>query len=250
MIESSILFHGPFRYEDIQLQRVEGTRQYPPLITALIETTWKAEKAKQDRFLFNGAIVSLLDVKRVSNALFCTIQETDYQAFVGTNLHHCNDISDKDMMANPIAVCAVLLTADQKLVIGKRSTKLAESSGYYHVPGGTLEFGDIIHPESTIRKELEEEFGIIAPDLEDITCMALAMNHVMHKPEFLYYAKLKLTADALQTRYLTASDAEEHTEICYIQSDALPKFIQTHPMTVIGKAALLLWFEKYRGQNE
>jgi 8-oxo-dGTP pyrophosphatase MutT (NUDIX family) len=265
--------------EDIKfIQPADKT--YPPEITAMIEQTW-AEKTgnKESKYLYDGAVFGLdsyvvcddrehrvldcfvskarSDLAMTSTeGIVCFVYRTTYKAFIGTNIYNIGKIADKKQMANAMAACVVPLTTDGYVLVGKRSIKMAEGKGEWHIVGGTfegvLQDGKLVceNPYDLILKELEEEINVLPEDIKDLYCTGLGISYHNHKPEFLFVGELKLNGEELIQRVTPplpplreGGDIVEHTEFRLIQTSELRDFVSKNRFAPIGELAIERFFE-------
>jgi 8-oxo-dGTP pyrophosphatase MutT (NUDIX family) len=174
------------------------------------------------------------------SVLYLKVQASDYKSFYGTNICNTGPLL-KNELTNPLAACAVVETTDGTVFMGRRSEKLAETSGLWHVPGGTL--SDAINPLDAMRRELAEELNIAAEDIQSAVCLGFAENLLMKKPEFLCYFHLKLNERQVTAKLAEAKDSDEHDEFVFVPLEELEDFIDVHPFAPIGKAAIRLYLD-------
>jgi 8-oxo-dGTP pyrophosphatase MutT (NUDIX family) len=241
-----IIFTGCFTDEDIHFEVAPGKRQYKATTRHLINAAWQDARLDPDLQIFNGPVMSLLSIMQSSGnnkgreELFLKVQVTDYKAFYGTNVCNVNRLPATEL-ANPLAVCAVVETIDGTVFTGLRNTKLAETSGLWHMPGGT--FNRIAGPLAIMQDELAEELNIAEADINTALCLGFGENLLQHKPEFLCYFHLHLSEQQLAARMLKAKDRDEHTEIAFVPMEELADFILIHPFAPMGKAAVKLYLD-------
>jgi len=277
-VEFRIIHRGSFSANDIEMMLLPGKRQYASSIRKFINEAWQEARLNPELNLFNGSVLSYLgsevvklggdNVERDCERLAVTVQRTDYKSFYGTNICHSSDalrIAPAEM-ANAIAVCDVLETSDAMIPIGRRSNRMAEGAGFWHVPGGTLDcesawkyFIPLMHklklpakkssalnPVLIMLKELTEELGIDPEDVTHCECIGLGENIGIHKPEFLCYFRSSLSAQEIEERRRSAIDSDEHNEMVYVPVEELQDFVAVHPFAPIGKAAISLYLERMK----
>jgi len=244
--EHRIIYTGVFTEEDFHYEVKPGKRIYKAETRHLINQSWQEARLNPGLNLFNGPVVSLLTAAMTANPetgrnkLYLKVQATDYKSFYGTNVCNPNAIP-KAELANPLAVCAVVETTDGMVYVGRRSEKLAETSGLWHVPGGTL--SKAINPIDAMRKELAEELNLADEDIQTAVCLGFAENLLMKKPEFLCYFHLKMSTRLLEAKMQEAKDLDEHDEYAFVPLEELQDFVDIHPFAPIGKAAIKLYLD-------
>ncbi len=238
-----ILCRGIFKENDILMRDTLIRKSYSNEVNLLIEQAWKDVSSNSEVFIFNGKVSCLDSWELVKDTLTVNYCESDYKSYYGTNIKNINKISDKNSLANTLAVCSVVETVDKKIIVGKRGKHLAEGRALWHVPGGTLEYYPerINHPFEVMKRELVEELNL--HEIHDMICLGFGVNLSLNKPEFLLYTKTKLTSKEIEREISKASDYDEHSEIRFIDIKEINGFIQKHIFTEIGQAVLSLYLE-------
>lgn len=229
---------------DIEFEVIPGIRSYRREVQEIIDREWQIATADKDRYLYDGRVYTLLHYQQDKEKLQCRIQETSYKALWGTNLRHCAELSTEDR-ADSIAFCCVVESSDSKILVGLRSKQLAESTEIWHIPGGNWEFinGTLAPLYSAMQRELREEFLIGQEQITTFICTGLGRNLLNQKPEFLFYCRLRVTAKECEALFSQAEDAEEHTQYRWLPVKEMGSFIQRHPFSPAGKAALNQYIE-------
>lgn len=137
---------------------------------AAIDAGWDERRASSPGVvLFNGTKFRLhaCDAPAGCNdSLVLRLGVTDYKALCGTNFApaHPADGGSCDVapfMSNALGVEALVVTADDKVVLFRRSASVAENAGYYCCPGGHAE------PSAALRRA--------ARDAEVVQALAAAV---------------------------------------------------------------------------
>ncbi|MBI9031360.1 NUDIX hydrolase [bacterium] len=232
-----------FYEQEIILHDLNYKREYSPNTQALIEAEWKQVTENKEIFIFNGPVSCLDHYEVVENKLHIYYFESDYKSYYGTNIRSSRSISDKSELANTLAVCTVVETSDNKIIVGRRGKHLAEGTSLWHVPGGTLEYypDRVNHPFDVMRRELEEELNLTS--ISSMICLGLGENLNFKKPEFLLYTTTNLTSTEIAKKLEQASDANEHSEIRFIPAHEISEFMDNNNFTEIGTAAVELYLD-------
>ncbi|MDZ4121093.1 MAG: NUDIX hydrolase [Candidatus Cloacimonadaceae bacterium] len=270
MIDSrDFIIHQRFvlKAEQIDLEVLPGKKTYPPQIKKMINRAWVEATQNPAIKIFNGRVVSLCGV--IQNSLDeagvfkCQVQQTDYKSFYGTNVVNSMYIQDSSHLANALAACVVAETTDATIIVGCRSGNMAEGSGVWHVPGGTLEFPETtqehkdlkkllklpytraaaLNPVLTMMRELREELNIASGDIIEALCLGLGENLQMKKPEFLCYFRLGLSSDEVQEAMSNAVDRDEHGTVSFVPVEDIMDFCRTYRFAPIGIAAITRYWE-------
>lgn len=248
--EYRIIYTGLYQESDFRFEIIPGKRRYKAATRKLINEAWIEAKLNPNLDIFNGRIVSLISIvptKEEGRDIFhLKVQMTDYKSFYGTNISHSNYLP-KCELANALAVCAVVETKEGTVFTGKRNLRLAETSGVWHVPGGT--FNEVTDPITLMKRELLEELNITDSDIQSALCLGFGENLIMKKPEFMCYFHLNISEHQLTEKIQNAVDAAEHTEYVFVPVEELVNFIEVHPFAPIGKACIRLYLEHVSGKR-
>ena len=237
-----------FSEQEIVLHDLKRKKKYPPRVQALIDNEWEKVASNKDIYIFNGPVSCLDHFDLVDNILHIYYCESDYKSYYGTNIKHSSSLSDKSELANTLAVCTLVETSDQMIIVGKRGKHLAEGKSLWHIPGGTLEYfpDRVNHPFEVMRRELDEEINLTS--ITDMICLGFGENLNFRKPEFLLYTSTDLSSAEIKKTLHLASDFNEHSEIKFIPCREIANFISHNNFTEIGTAAIQLYLEM-RDQN-
>ncbi|MBD3167980.1 MAG: hypothetical protein GF307_00760 [candidate division Zixibacteria bacterium] len=220
------------RYSDDFFEPAEGEN-------AIIEKTWERLLAEDSgRILYDGPMVRLNSFYYDGGKFVMDMQRTSYKYLCGTNLRKPR--AEDRYCADGIGICGAIKTADDKLLIGKRSRKVFEYPGYYHVVGGNMEperhnnEEGIPDPFVAYMMEVAEETGISITG-NDIKMTGYCRNLDNHKPEMLFYVNLEVASREIVMD-------EEHTELLYLEDSekAICEFLSGNWSNTVpaGKAAL------------
>jgi 8-oxo-dGTP pyrophosphatase MutT (NUDIX family) len=229
-----LLLTGSYRAPALRIRWSNRRRTPIPEVAHLIAETWttaRAEAARHGRDLFPGAMTRLRGWSAVDATLTLDLGPTDYREFVGTNLRHPElaDRFGRASLANPLGVSVAVVTSDGHLIVQRRSEQVFEYPGFFHVCGGNVEPADVagrVAPGvfATVRRELDEEFGIAPGDVLDLICLGLAENRAILKPDLLVAASVALPADAF-----VSSRHPEFSALTVIEgAEALAAFLVEH----------------------
>jgi 8-oxo-dGTP pyrophosphatase MutT (NUDIX family) len=220
---------------------------HSPEEIASINRTWQErllECQKASVPLFDGSLFRLQSHNLQNEILTLDVGITGYKEYVGTRTPSYSCTHARDELANPLAVCAVVLTSDAKILIEKRAGTDVYA-GRYHVIGGYADRDKDFHasqfnPFEAIAREVNEETGLaLSPD--SFLCSGLAYDVLTPHPELCFVAHAPHShqvADAHKN-----SDGEIRTlEFLDDSPDSLENFLRQHhtQVSATGEAALLL----------
>ncbi len=250
-----IIHRGCYTPGEVSILASPDVKRFSASTQRLIKAAWESAKLDPDLNLFNSRVLSYAGYSKRREGLAVKVQITDYKSFYGTNV--CNHATlPKDQLANALAVCGVVISKDGAILMGKRSTQVAEDRQHWHVIGGTMElsrnlFGYRVDrqrferqclleldPTLHIMRELNEELGIDPFDVCDIVCMGLGENLLIGKPELLMLVNVTLTARQLRECAPHAIWQGEHSSLITLPLEDIAMFVHDYPVAPIGKAAL------------
>lgn len=142
----------------------------------------------------------------------------------------------REVVRHPGAVCVIPVT-DEGEVIMVKQFRYPFSSVLLEIPAGKLEIGE--DPLDAVKRELEEESGVVAENVEFIgmtyttvaftdekiyTYMATGLSYTESHPdedEFLEVVKIPL--DALVEMVMTGEIKDSKTQVAILKADRLLK---------------------------
>jgi 8-oxo-dGTP pyrophosphatase MutT (NUDIX family) len=228
------LLMGSYREQTLRARWSDQRLTTLPDVAHLIAETWnesRIEAASHGRDLFPGAMTRLLGWSAVHETLTLNLGSTDYREFVGTNLRHPElaSIYGREALANPLGVSVAVVTTDGQIIVQRRSEQVFEYPGYFHVCGGNVEPEDVVGPSApgvfaTVRRELDEEFGIAAGDVLDLVCLGLTENRTILKPDLVFEAHVSLPRAAFES-----TQHPEYSHLAFVDGpDGLASFLIEH----------------------
>lgn len=255
-----LLAFGRFPAGMLHVTYDDTPRATTPAIEQAIAIEWErrtAEAQHSGRLLFNGHMFRYLR-HDCSDLLHLTVGPTCYRDFVGTNLfnHHRVGEFGWERFSNPVGTTATLVTADGRIVYGRRSDRVAYHPLHVHTFGGALEAADRqtdgrIDAFDSVLRELHEELGLRVDEVLDLAAVAIVRDTEIMQPELLFEARVPLTLEQLIARWQTAESRDEHSELVWMAHapQAVLEFIRTcGPIAPVAIAGLLLWGRARWGQ--
>jgi len=200
------LVAGSFAPEQVAAELI-GRPFYPgPDLAWEIDLEWdlrlREAEARGAEF-FDGELARLVDCELREGVLQLRLQRTSYKAFVGTNLR---DTSLPDhLRADPLGNSAVVVTADGKIIVGRRSEAVFGHPGWYHCIGGHIDpdlhaDGRVVDTFRAVTDEVTEELNVMADELEEIVCLGVIRDAASRQPEQLFAVRLRREAHELLAR--------------------------------------------------
>lgn len=184
-----VLARGPFVRSQVRVA-FEGGEWQPASAgdESLIEAEWRRRRARAKRSgspLFNGRLWRLDGFSLRDGGLDLKVGWATYREYVGTRVSRFFTGRERGALANPLAVCAAIITADQRVVVGVREG-VDLDEGLYDVPGGMIDHRDG-DPFEAVQREINEELGL-AIDVQNIVCSGLIYDLVHPHYELCFFA--------------------------------------------------------------
>ncbi len=232
-------------------------REYAATTRKLINSAWEDARLNPQLDLANNLVPSYQESKVEDGKLLIEACVTDYKSFYGTNV--CNmDQLPKSELADALAVCGVVVSKDGAILLGKRSDRVAEAQGHWHVIGGNLEvnrsdynwrkkydetefrwwFLSELNPTKNLLREIEEELGLTSRQISNVYTLGLGKNLLNNKPEVLMFVQTNVSSQRLRDCATHAILHGEHSSLITLPFEDVGAFVSDYPVAPIGKAAL------------
>lgn len=246
MKKCKILASGKYSPQQCKIIITSRAQKFNKQVCESIETNWvkmKKDAVRSGKVLFNGPVFRLEKIEADAFKLVCFVSHTNFKEILGTNFRNprFGRQFGRSQLANGLACCSLLETADNKFVFAKRSDKILIGEGKWHCVAGQFS-PDIFDPNSdispfrTIYAEFAEEINLQEEQITTCICLGLIEDPVWLKPEFIFYTRTSLSADELGRIIDNAEDSYEHTKISYIPKAELKKFFAHNQTTRISQA--------------
>jgi 8-oxo-dGTP pyrophosphatase MutT (NUDIX family) len=166
---------------------------------SFIEREWEKE-VKRNPTTFDG---KLFHVKRYSfsqSRLMLDTCKSSFKEWLGTKNSKFKEASSENKIIRPLSVGSMIVTADNKWVIGRRRLKTHGFERQYAVVGGYMDPDkDLLNskpdPFFAVKREIEEETGIDKMwDIDNVKCLGL--NDV-DQPYLAFNVQLKISSEEL-----------------------------------------------------
>jgi predicted NUDIX family phosphoesterase len=224
---------------------------------AIIDREWKIAIRRSKKIgapLYNGDLYRLRSWRCSNKKLHIELSDTNYKEYVGTrSRRYLKTHSIKDV-ANPLAVCACVITSDDKIIIGRRK-KVDVYENRLHVIGGFVDakkdsverIPKIFH---AIKREIVEEIGIDAKELNVIRCLGLVYDKIVPHPEMTFLVTLNLPSSEVQSKHPTDIEMGQ-VEFVKNTLKSLQNFVlyNHESLTPNGEANLLLYIATKYGEK-
>ncbi|MBX3395198.1 MAG: hypothetical protein KF841_07500 [Phycisphaerae bacterium] len=235
---------GVFPPSHVHVTTVDEPRPTTPELERLIAVEWERrirEAKANNRLLFNGPMLRYVShaMRREESGeahFDLTVGPTCYRDFVGTNLfnHHRLREFGWSRFSNPIGTTATIMTGDDLICYGVRSSRVSYHASHVHTFGGSFEQRDrrpdgTVDPFGSLTREITEELGLASDELHDLVCVGLLRDREIHQPEMLFETRVALSAEELRTRWESAESRDEHDGLVTLRNapEEIVPFIQT-----------------------
>jgi hypothetical protein len=208
-MQNGIIVTGKFYPDNIKTfyepKRINQTEN----VVEFIESEW-SDFVDKNSTAFNGRLfrVDRYNLKE-NNLIELHLNDTDYKEFVGTRDYEFIRRFGSENAANPLSVGAVMVTNDNKIVLGKRSKDIDIGKSKNSVAAGYLDpekdMTNSANSDSTvdifsgIKREIYEETGITNGDIVGLVCMGLINNKEKNQINAPFYCKLDISAKEFET---------------------------------------------------
>lgn len=196
----------------------------------LLDHIWTIlEKKAQDegRNLWNGQSLRLDHFEEQDGKLYLDLSHIWFKDRYGLEAAYRSDeCSTPSERSQGLAVGAVVKTSDDWYVFGLQSQTTMSSSQYAFLGGlaDDLELNSGYGLYQEMLREVEEESGILATDIEFARLLGMFQNHVAGYI-MLFDVQLTITRDEVYQRFQENSDVE-HADLVFVTPEELSEFLK------------------------
>lgn len=193
---------GAWRERQITVRHVRSSRAEIPAIDRAIDVAWQHAIENLNPNLFDGPMSRLESWHRDGDSLLIALSQTTYKFFYGANLLDTQQLAGHgpEIFARPLGASAIILTRDQKLLLGQRNAKVAYNPNRLHPFGGAVEPGEALDLFNEIRRELHEELSLDGIHVTEIICTGLVEDMALRHPELTFLVQVDLPAAEISAR--------------------------------------------------
>lgn len=197
-----ILHKGEFSSDQVQITYREGRIQQHEEALQFISTKWKKAQAENSE-LFNGRLYRLDNHTVTKNLLQLSVSDTDYKEYVGTRDIDFVNKFGMEFTSNPISVGIVLITLDNKIILGRRTndvdiekSKIAVMAGYADPSLDCKENKpDLFY---AVKREVSEELLIDMNSISNLKSLGLVYNSCRNQTYMPFQGQIQAYADDIQ----------------------------------------------------
>ena len=210
---------------------------------------------EQGQRLFDAPLFRFIAATaHIDGSLHLILGDTSYKEYVTTRTPDFAQKHSRQSLGNPLAVCSVVETNDNHILLDKRQG-VDVYVGRYHVVGGfferELDMGIQPDPFAAIRREIREETGIQAADIKEQHCLGVVYDLQTPHGEMCFVTRLNISLhEVLHDR---TPEEDEIKQLYSLQATAenLHEFIVNNHgnISATGEPNLLLYGgEKFGGK--
>jgi 8-oxo-dGTP pyrophosphatase MutT (NUDIX family) len=193
VLPTSFLIEGPINHNQFSLIVTNQRIHYPPEAIEFIENAWQDRAAQNPgRVQRDSPAIILLNITREMGGYQLIAGLTSYKYRYGTTLPQFVQHFGTDLVAKTIGADALILTGDDKLIVGQRNTHRAGKTGGLHLPGGLIEQErDLV---TAVKREIREEVGIEADEWEIESILGVQQSRETLSSGIVYFGITQLSS--------------------------------------------------------
>jgi 8-oxo-dGTP pyrophosphatase MutT (NUDIX family) len=259
MLEFEIIVHGLYSPEQLDIEYDPAQRM--PVTTEIqaeMDHLWQqklVQAHQQNRRLFDTPLFRFIAANAQKDGfLHLLLGDTSYKEYVTTRTRDFAQNHARKHLGNPLAVCSVIETSDNHILLDKRQG-VDVYIGRYHVIGGfferELDMGTQPDPFAAMRREIREETGIQAADIASQYCLGVVYDLSTPHAEMCFLTRLKIPLhEVLQNRTPEEDEIQQILSLS-ITSESLYEFIVTNHgnISATGEPNLLLYGSQRFGRQ-
>ena len=252
MLEFQILTRGLYRHDQLNITYDPSlTMPLTPAIEEWIERTWqeKLHLSREQNFrLYDSPLFRLVEVEaEAAGTLRLVLSNTSFKEFIATREPAFAQGHRRQELSNAIAVCSVVETTDGYILYEKRQQD-AIHRGRYHVIAGffdrTYDTDATGQPDpfAAMCRELREETGIQAQDIQEQYCLGAVYDISRPHGELCFFTRLRISLAGVRTR-VPEDDEIQHLLALHISAGSLRDFLLTNHGNIssTGEPDLLMY---------
>ena len=209
----------------------------PASVEAEVECIWQAEQKRRGKALFNGRILSALEVTP--------------QTISGRAVEYRHLIAQRArpelynvLQVRPVAVSGLFECAEG-IVFGRRADTMTQDAGLWElVPSGGIDvskvaYGEEVDYRAKILTELNEEIGLSSDFVSNVSPFCLVDDLDSHVLDIGIAIASPLSADAV-LRIHRAAASKEYEELRVVPLTEVGGFMQVEASQLVGVSAALI----------
>ncbi|MCC7351394.1 MAG: NUDIX hydrolase [Phycisphaerales bacterium] len=241
---------GPWTASQVRASIQADSRPRVDAVERLIDQSWRDALQQPGIQLFDGPMCRLESYAADPGSLNLTLSPTSYRIFFGTNMRYPELAGryGRQILANPLGVSCLLETADDWLLLGRRSDSVAYYPDRVHPFAGALEPADNGDVFAAVRRELHEELALKESHLTKMQCLALVRDNLLNQPELIFIARSNRTLRQLE-RLMDHTEHRAGHPLAVTLPAIESAMTQTSLLTPIAIGSLWFWGSQRFGQS-
>ena len=252
MLEFEILARGLYRPDQLLITYDPAlTMPITPAMQAWMDTTWQQQlgQAHEQNFrLYDSQLFRLVSVASMPDGkLSLILSDISYKEYSTTRIAEFSRGRVRQELGNPLAVCSVVETTDGFILYEQRQ-KTAVHQGRYHVIAGFFERErdrDVEgqpDPFAAMRRELREETGITAQDIQEQYCLGAVYDLINPHGELCFVTRLAISLAEVRTR-IPEDDEIQQLLALHVTAESLQHFLLSNHgnISATGEPNLLMY---------
>lgn len=225
-----------------------------PITSAIqgwMDTTWQQQLglAREQNFrLYDAQLFRLVFAEEGSDGkLHLVLSDTSYKEYSTTRVAEFAHGRARQELGNALAVCSVVETTDG-FILYERRQRTAVHLGRYHVIAGFFERErdrDIAgqpDPFVAMRRELREETGITAEDIQEQCCLGAVYDITSPHGELCFVTRLTISLDEVRTRVPEDDEIQQLLALSVTPESLRDFLLNNHGnISATGEPTLLLY---------
>lgn len=182
---------------------------------------------ESEKKLFNGPLASLLDSIVQKEMLILTLEQTCFRDQMYSNHKMADWLASghSHLATRGLGISAVVETADEQILLIRRSEKVDGHAGFLDVIGGHVHpvehAPDGARPDVffAIEDEIRCELGVPVEAIAETVCIGLAEDCGWCKPELVFVSKVALPKQHIIACSASAEERFEYSEILAVPAN-------------------------------
>ncbi len=252
MLEFEILARGRYRPDQLAITYDPAlTIPITPAIQEEIDIRWQQQLAlarEQDFRLYDSQLFRLVSATAEPDGkLHLVLGNTSYKEYSTTRVPEFVKGRTRHELGNPLAVCSVVETTDG-FILYERRQKTVVHLGRYHVIAGFFEQDrdrnarGLPDPFAAMSRELREETGITAQDIQEQYCLGAVYDITDPHGELCFVTYLNISLAEVRTR-VPEDDEIKQLLALHVTAESLRDFLLSNHgnITATGEPNLLMY---------
>lgn len=260
MLEFEIVAHGLYHPDQLTID-YDPARCMPVTkeMQAWMDDLWQrklTQAHEQGLLLFDAPLFRFITAKaHIDGSLHLVLGNTSYKEYVTTRTADFAQKHARANLGNPLAVCSVVETSDNYILLDKRQG-VDVYVGRYHVIGGFFEReldmgGTQPDPFAAIRREIREETGIQASDIKEQYCLGAVYDLITPHGEMCFLTRLTIPLHDVLHNRTPEEDEIKQLHSLQVTPESLHEFMVTNHgnISATGEPNLLLYGKEKFGKE-